>query len=1138
MTRSLRLSLVFIFSTVSAFAQHRGYYSFPDVRGDVVVFSSEGDLWRVPVSGGTASRMTRDAGIEAQPHISPDGTQLAFAAQYDGSFDVYVMPMDGGVPKRLTWHPYSDIPTGWTPDGKSILYHSARRHPEANRETFIVPATGGVPMQLPIGSSSYAHMDKDGKTIVFNRGLQQGRTWARYGGGTADDVWIGDIGKKEFRKLTEYFGNDLSPNFAGDRIVFTSERDGRMNLWSITRTGKDLRQLTRFTDFDVRFPSSDGGNQVVFQQGADIYLYRVEEAALVKLDILLPTDRDELRTRTPDAKKFVEDFSINNGGQRVLFSVRGDIHNIPSKTGLPIPVVETQGIRETKATFAGKDDEFAVYYSDKSGDYEIYKCDARTGANEVQLTGGKAGGKHFLQPHFPIVVSPDGGKIAWADPTGALYSTSITTPTLTLVAQSRLGEIREYDWSPDGRHLAYAERMANDYRHIAIYTEATGGTTVVTDEMFDSFSPAWDPQGKFLFYLSGRTFNRQDGAFEYETVMVDPVKIYAIPLDKDTESPFRQPDYYEGEDEKKAREKEKEEKEKKESPKGNDSATSSTAAREGTKKSDGDSTATERKKTPKKDEKKGPETKIDFDGIATRAIEFPGDAGELSGLTAAKDRLFFFAGEDDSAALFSYSYKKDKPKTEVFAAKCESYSISRDRGHIAYRVGDAYRIAATSAARADEDDPSPNLGRIHLFVDPQKEWMQILREAFRYNRDYFYASDMAKVDWPAEYEKYKGLLGRLSARMELTDLIGSMISELGHGHTYVLGGGDGPAARSVDTGLLGVDFDVNTSPSVVVMKKIFRGERWSPALSSPFDSKDAANIKDGSVLLAVNGRTVTTDVDPLSHFWGLAGEEVLLKIADDPTTTTSHNIRVRLLKDELPLREYEWVRKNREYVAAKSGGRIGYVYLPDMGTAGLNAFFREFMPQSYRNALVVDVRWNGGGNVSQLIIRRLRQELYAMTGRRNFDLEDRYPARAFVGPMACLINEYAGSDGDIFSDSFRHFKLGPLIGKRTWGGVVGIRNHTKFVDGSGISVPEFAFIDLEKGYGLENHGVDPDEGFEVDLTPEDEVAGRDPQLDRAIDYLLNEMKKDKYAVPAKPKETLDRSTESFRKRSRDWLDKP
>lgn len=1153
MIRSFLLSVLLLVVSASAFAQHRGYYSFPDVRGDVVVFSCEGDLWRVPVTGGMASRLTSDAGIEAQPHISPDGKSLAFTAQYDGNLDVYVMPLEGGVPQRLTWHPFSDIPTGWTPDGKSIIYHSARRHPELNRETFVVPAAGGVSTQLPMGSSSYTHMDDDGRTVVFNRALLQGRTWGRYGGGMADDVWIGDLEKKEFKRLTNYFGNDLSPNFAGDRIAFVSERDGHMNLWSITREGKDLKQLTKFTDFDVRFPSSDGKNQIVFQQGADIWLYKVAEQELKRLDIVLPTDRAELRTRTPDAKKFVEDFAVSNDGERALFSVRGDLYNIPTKTGLPIPVKESQGVRETKAILAGKDEEFAVYYSDKSGDYEIYKCDARTGENEVQITGTDGGGKRFLQPHFPIVVAPDGDHIAWGDPTGTLYATSLTTHTLTIVTQCREGEIKEYEWSPDSRHLAYTERMDNDYRRISIYTMGTKTSTPVTDPMYDSFSPTWDPQGKFLFFASGRTFNRQGGAFEYETVMVDPVKIYAIPLTKDVENPFHQKDSYEEADAKKAKEKEEKEKKereekkkKKEQPKKEDDKTTDSLKREAAKSGDGDTSGTAKKpqksagkkEKEKKEEKKVPETKIDFDGILARQIEFPGDAGEISGLSAAKDRVFFFAGEDEESALYVYTYTKEKPKAEVFAAKCESYSISRNREHIGYRVGDVYRVAATSAARGTDDDDAPSLGRIHLFVDPRKEWGQILREAFRYNRDYFYASDMAKVDWAMEYEQYKPLLERLSSRTELTDVIGALISELGHGHTYVMGNGDGPTGRSVDTGLLGVDFDVNTNPSLVVMKKIYRGERWSPNLASPFSTKDALRIPDGAVLLEVNGRKVTPDVDPLSHFWGLAGEEVLLKIADDATTTTAKTYRVRLIKDETKLREYDWVKRNREYVESKSNGEIGYVYLPDMGTAGLTAFFREFMPQSRRKAMVVDVRWNGGGNVSQLIIRRLKEQLYALMVTRNFDFEERYPARAFVGPMACLINEYAGSDGDIFPDSFRHFKLGPLIGKRTWGGIVGIRNHTKFVDGSGISVPEFAFVDLEKGYGLENYGVEPDKGFEVDLTPEDEVAGRDPQLDRAIEYLLDEMKNKKFTVPTKPKDTPDRSVDSFKKRSKEWMDRP
>ncbi len=1110
-------------------AQHRGYYNSPDIHGDVIVFSSEGDLWRVPVGGGLATRLTTDPGVEWHPRISPDGKRVAFAAQYDGNVDVYVMPMDGGAPTRLTWHPYADLPTGWTPDGKYVLHQSARQHPETNRMTFMVPAEGGVPSLLPIGSSSYTRIGADGNTVIFNRNYLQPRTWQRYGGGLADDVWIGDLKEGRFTRLTSYFGNDLSPMFAGDRIFFTSERDGRMNLWSVTAKGKDLQQHTRFTDFDVRHPSSDGGTQVVFQQGADIYLYDVAKRSARKVEIELPTDRVNVRLRNPEAKKFVEDAAISNDGRKTLFSIRGDLFNIPAKTGRPISLTTTQGVRETSAVFAGKDEDLAVYFSDKSGDYEIYKRNVRTGEGEQQVTKSEDPVRKTLEPFFPITVAPDGENIAFADQRGTLYWTNLTTQTLTLVDRSSHWELSDYEWSPDGRYIAYAKYMENDFRRLYIYDVKTKEARPVSDEMYDSFSPTWDPSGEYLFYLSGRTFNRQAGAFEYETIMKDPTAVYAILLNGEVKNPFRKADPYEEDDEKK----QKEEKDKKEG-KGKG------AAKEKVKEDVAETTASveaAKKKEKEKEDEKKVEVKIEFEGILDRHIAFPMESGNLSGLVAVKDRVFYFAG-DDGPNLMVYAYKKDKPEAKVFATKVDSYSISRNREHLMVRSGDGWTVTAASADKPGEEDPSPDLSRIRLTVDPVAEWKQILREAYRYNRDYFYLADMTRVDWPGAYERYRPLLDRISTRQELTDIVGNLIAELGHGHTYVFGHGDAPAGREMSTGLLACDFDTMTSPSVVLLKRIYRGERWNPALQSPLNTRETAKIPEGAVLVAVNGRKVTTDVDPLSHFWGLGGEEALLTIADDPTTTTTHDYRVTLLKEDAALREADWVKRNREYVASKTNGEIGYIYLPDMGTPGLVAFFREFFPQVKKKAMVVDVRWNGGGNVSQLLIRRLRQQLYAMSQARNFEDAETYPSRVFTGPMACLINQYSGSDGDIFPHSFRHFNLGPLIGKRTWGGTVGIRGHTRFVDGGGISVPEFAFIGKEAGYDIENYGVDPDEGFEVDLTPEDEIAGRDPQLDRAIEYLLKEMKKEKYQVPISPKARPDRSTESFRKRSRDWMDRP
>lgn len=1093
-SRILALAAVLAFAAPAA-AQHRGIYNDPDIHGETIVFVSEGDLWRVSTEGGSAVRLTSDPGLEVQPRISPDGRTIAFGAQYDGNMDVYTMPIEGGEPTRLTWHPYADLPSDWTPDGASILYYTAQNHPHYARETWIIPAEGGVPQPFPIGTSCYAVLAPDGRTVAFNRNFVQRRTWKRYGGGLADDIWIGDVEAGTFKRLTTYFGNDLTPQFAAGRLYFLSERDGRMNLWSMTHDGDDLSQHTFFEDFDVQNLGTDG-QRLVFQQGGDIHLFDPATDEAVRLDIVLPTDRARTRPQLPNAAKFVDDFSLSNDGRKMLVTTRGDIFNVPVKTGTITPVKATRGVRESGAQFAGKDDEFAVYFSDVEGNYELFRADARTGENVERLTNPDDENRGFFEPFFPITVSPDGSKIAFADQRATVYWIGTTTPTLTIVDRSEFWETRGYEWSPDNRYLAYEKVQESGYTQVWIHDSESGENHAVTDGMYYSYSPTWDPEGKFLFFLSDRTFKRARGNFEYETIMVEPTVVYALPLNHDVDNPLRDPDPYEEDAEKKE------------------------------------------KKDSKKDDKKTTETlklEIQFENIAARAVPFDMNAGDYSGLTAAKGRVFYFR-RGERTDLMVYEYTAEKREAKVFAEKVRGYTLSRNREHIAWRIDDKISVAKASAAKADSKDPSPRIDSANLLVDPRAEWRQMFTEVYRYYRDYFYVPNMAGQDWEEIVERYRPLVDRVSIRQELTDLIGNMIAELGHGHTYIMGDGDAPTGRTVATGLLGVDFSIDEENNQVVLGRIYRGERWDPALESPFGDRRLREVESGWRLLAVNGREVTTDIDPLSHFWGLAGQEVLLSLSPTADKAEARDFRVKLISDENALRWDEWVRGRRDYVTEQSNGALGYMYLPNMGDRGLYSFFQQFFPQIRREAMVIDIRWNGGGNVSQLLIRRLRHELYALTKSRNF-APTTYPSRTFLGPMAVVMNERCGSDGDIFARSFEHFGLGPLIGTTTWGGTVGIRFQTGLLDGGRVSVPEFGYIDLERGYDIENYGIDPTEGFRVELTPEDELAGRDPQLDRAIEYLMAEKDKPEYRMPELP-EPPDRSVPYFRKRSEPWLNRP
>ncbi len=1100
-----------------------GYYAYPAVHGSTVVFQAEGSLWRVDAAGGRAERLTGGEGLELHPRFSPDGQWIAFAGQYEGSTDVYVMPADGGVPRRLTHHAYAELPSAWAPDGSAIYFHSARAHPFFARRTFRVPFEGGPPEALPIGPASHLAMAEDGRTIAFNRNYVQPRTWDRYGGGLADDIWMGDLESGQYRRVTTYFGNDLTPLFAAGRLFFKSERDGRMNLWSVSMDGEDLRQHTAFEDFAIRRASTDG-QRIIFQKGADIWLYDPDEEQARKVDIEFHSDRAERRRRLATPRDFLESYAVTNDGRRTVLSVRGDLFNVPVEHGRLIPLTGTPGVRETEVAFAGEESEYVLYLSDESGEYELFRTDARTGTETVRLAPAGDGQEvKGFQPFFPLEVDPTGRRVAWADHTGRLHYTDIEKPDLRLAVHSRIAELRGYDWSPCGHFLAYSLHQENLYRRIYVLDTGTGQSFPVTDAFHDSFSPAWDPEGEYLFYLSARTFNRQGGAFEYENVMIEPTKAYAILLREDVENPFFRPDPYEEDDED-------------DEPENNGNGEDEEPAETKQEIEQQYEPGTEPPADEREDEEEDkPEPiRIDREGILSRHVAFPMPSGNLGHLRAAKDKVFYLR-YGNRADLMSFSYKDDDPEPREFAGGVDGYTLSADRSQLAYRRGSTIRITAASASSANSNDKGSDISRIRLFVEPEEEWRQIFREAFRFYRDYFYVENMGEVDWEEVADRYQTLLPRIGTRRELTDLLGGMISELGHGHTYIFGHGDAPSVRHEGAGMPAMDLEPDDESGLHRVTRIYRGEPWNPELQSPWNTRRNREVKEGWYLIAVNGRRVGAEEDVDRHFWGYANEEVQLTLAPGPDPGEGRDYRVRLLGEDWALRRHAWEEDNRRYVAEQSEGRIGYVHLPNMGTEGLVAFYRQYYPQLDREALIIDVRYNGGGNVSQLMIRRLREELYALRTQRNFEHVRTYPSRVFTGPMACVINQNTASDGDIFSHAFRLFELGPLIGTRTWGGTVGIRSHTQFVDGGGIRVPEFPYIDLELGYDIENYGVEPDEGFEVDIRPEDHAAGRDPQLDRAIEYLLGQLETGEWGLPDLPEDPVDRSVESFRERSAQWL---
>lgn len=1151
--------------TLNVGAQQAGFYDQPDIADGKIVFVSDGDLWVVPESGGNAGRLTSAAGEEYMPRFSPDGKWIAYTGNYGGNRDVYVISVGGGEPRRLSWHPWRDEPVAWTPDGKHILYQTARESAHTSRQIWKVPVEGGVPEMVPVGVACFLDMAPDGDTVAFNRNYTQVRTWKRYGGGTADDIWMGSLTKQDFKKVTNYFGNDESPSFAGDRVYFRSERDGRMNLWSLDLRGRDLQQHTKLTDFDIANVQADGKGKVVFQHGADVMVYDAASKQAVKVPITIQSDFPGRQDRVVSPTSNVQSASISNDGKKILMTVRGNVYNVPVNSGRAITLTSGSEARDRDATFLGDEDQYVLYVSDKNGDEQLYRADARTGENETQVTrdGDGRRGRYF----YSIAAANKSDNIVFGDETGAMYMSNTTTQTLELVDSSGIWEITEYDWSPDGNYIAYTKYNAGWKGQIFVYDVREKAIHPVTEDMYSSGSPSWDPEGKYLFFLSDRTFNPWNDRVDYETIMAPMTKPYGIALRADVKNPFLDTDPYEEDDVKKAKE-EKEKEEAKDEGKEEKNGKKSSAPsdkldeEEDEEGDDGEfvegdgEEAKEEEEEDSSDEKKEDEEKLDlkieFDGIAARIFEFPVNPGDIGGLLAVKSRIIYSRNPPHGRAEGSY-WVDDAPSSSVhffdwsdrenkeshLASGIGGYGLSANREHIIYFRGGVPHVAAASAGKLSAEDKAANTGNITVQVSPREEWKQIIEEAYRLNRDFYYMADMTGIKWREVADRYKTLVDRISNRAELNVILGHLIGELGAGHTYVWGGGDlaGLGFSPVYNGILGCDFEADRASNRIKLTKIMRGHRWNDSWHGPLD-RDGVDIKDGDYLLKVDGKEVFADRDPLAHFVGKAGKDVLLTVNDKPVLEGARTYRIVPTSDDSAMRYRMWVEGRRQYVSEQSDGQIGYIHIPDMDADGLISFYRDYYPQIRKKAMVVDVRYNGGGNVSQLLIQRLTRIVLAIDSMRYFnEYNGTYPSTVFTGPLACVTNEGAGSDGDIFTYMFKRTKLGPVFGTRTWGGVVGIRGGKNFVDGGAITVPEFASFYEDMGWDLENYGVDPD--VEVQMLPQDYVANRDPQLDKAIEYLKTEMKKDKYKTyEPDMKKTPKRDEDYFRKRSKDFMDKP
>ena len=1082
-------------ATTTAQAGVTGYYRYPALSGDRVVFAAEGDLWEVPATGGSATRLTTHEGSEAFPKFSPDGQWLAFSGEYQGNLDVYVMPADGGEPQRLTFHPGADEVVAWRPDSRTIVFRSRRSSPNGDYNLFEVSREGGQPRLVNVGIASLASFSPDGKTIVFNQFSSEFRNWKRYLGGTAPDVWVGDLEQGTFRKITDWPGTDTFPMWHAGRVYFASDRTGRMNLFSANPDGSDVQQLTRHEEYDVRWPDMCNG-RIVYMHGGNLWLLDTASGEDRKIEITLPSDRVMCRPRLQDADKTLEQYDLDKTGKRLCLSARGELWVRPTKPGRTIQLTHTSGIRERSGIFS-RDGKHVACITDETGEQELAIFDA-AGKEKHQLVTHRGQGWIFAP-----VWSPDGTKLAYADLTQALFIVDVASGELKQVDASDVWEITEYAFSPDSKWLAYTKQEPNRYQAIHLYNVADGNTQAVTAGFTDDSEPSWDPKGKYLYFLSNRHINPVMDSFDLQHITLRAGRPCIVILAKAGKSPLLPEELLDQEKEaKKTKEKKKEGLEEEEEA----------------------------------EEEKPPEVVVDLDGIQQRVVELPVEPDNYGGLHAVEGKLLYMSlpiegllddawpqkDEEPKNKLQAYDFKDRKASVLIDALR--DYTLSDDGQRIAYRVKDEIIVKDLDALKSgepakDEEEPKEKIdpSDLPLLVNPVEEWAQIFAEAWRLQRDFYWAANMANVDWPAMREKYSRLLPRLGTRQELNDLIGQLIGELGTSHTYVWGG----AVREpndVGVGLLGADLAWDAQAGAVQFVRILRPESWDTDTPAPL-TMSHARVQDGDYLFAINNDPLGPGDSVEERLTNLAGQQVLLTVGRQPDRSDARDIQIQTLQSEEKLRYRDWCRRNREYVAQRTGGRVGYLHLPDMQGEGLAAFIRGFYPQIDTDGLVIDVRYNGGGFVSQMIIERLARKAIAYDQPRRGRTET-YPQRVHVGYKVVLINQEAGSDGDIFPAAFQMLGLGPVIGTRTWGGVIGIRGDKQFIDGGLSTQPEFAWWDLQRGWDLENHGVEPD--IWVDVRPEDWVAGRDPQLDRGLAE-IERMLKEKPIVRPQPPPVPDKS---------------
>ncbi len=1079
--------LVMLFSISLVAQEDARLLRFPAVHGQKVVFTYAGDLYQVPLSGGTARKLTSDVvGYEMFAHFSPDGKNIAFTGQYDGNTEVFTIPADGGIPQRLTHTATlnrddisdrmgpNNIVMAWR-NNNEIVYRSRKQTFNSFKgQLFQVNSKGGLSEELPLPTGGWCSFSDDGQKIAYNRVFREFRTWKYYKGGMADNVWIYDFKTKETNNITNNDNQNIFPMWHGDKVYFLSDRDRTMNLFEYDLNTKTTTKITNYTNYDIKFPSL-GNESIIFENGGYIYNYNFDSKEITKVIVNINNDLTTGRDELKDASKLINSWAISPDGKRVVFGARGDVYTVPAKSGITRNLTQSSGVHDRNVEWSPKG-EYISFISDRSGEDEIYIQNQNGMEDAIQLTFNSDTYK------YNPVWSPDGKKLLWGDKMGRLNLINIESKNITLVDESQAWEIRDYSWSPDSKWIAYTLPQSFTVNRIFIYDTESANSQPVTDNWYNSGSPTFDSNGKYLFFTSARDFNPIYSNTEWNHAYRDMNSIYFVTLKKCTPSPFE--------------------------PENDEVAVT---------KEDKSDKSDKKDKNEKKDNdnEKSDELSvdIDFDGIISRIIKLPLKAANYWSITAIDNSIYFveYVSGGDGAKLKVFDLKKQKA-TEL--GKIGSYVISANNKKMFVNMKGKYAVINLPKGKIKPDN-FIDLSNMKVMVNLKEEWTQIYNESWRQMRDFFYAPNMHGLDWPTIQDKYSVLLPYVNNRNDLNYVIGEMIGEISIGHAYV-SGGDKPKPNRIKMGLLGAKISKDNS-GYFVIDEILMGENWTKGTRSPL-TEIGIDINEGDYIIAINGTSLKEIDDIYSELIGTAGQQVMLTINSKGEADGAHNVIVIPTADESGLYYYTWVRENIEKVNKATNGQVGYIHIPDMGAGGLNEFVKHFYPQLNKKALIIDDRGNGGGNVSPMIIERLNREVVLYGMSRNNDVNTK-PREMMRGPKVLLLDNYSASDGDLFPYQFKKMNMGTLIGTRSWGGVVGIRGSMPFIDGGDLRRPEFAPFDENGNWVIEGYGVDPD--IVIDNDPAKEYAGEDQQLNKAIEVILEQIKdyKPLPEIPAYPDKT-------------------